>query len=382
MEGYRSNSQCILDYLALFQALSKPDMDGARCRRQWQAILTREGASKLRLAPPLLRRQFQLGERDFLLAMAALALELDGGLRNSFRQTYALTLPTIEYGLQLISPICPSGCETLAKLAGTGALHSLLLTPAEPTAYPLERPLILCRTALAFLTGLSMADIPGCTLLTEDGEQWMPLYENELAQVQEWYSHGAENVLYLCAPEGSGRKTLLRRACGSVICAKLTELSDRPLPDQDGALREMTALAILLDAPICAALDSKRSIFRLLEPLCRRYDVPLAALVEEDHGLEGAKEVVRLPRQLPPRQRREAWEAFAPPVGAGRGAKGRHDRRGRAGDRPSGPEAGRRPGTAVRHGGGHPPGHAPAGRCAGIRRAAPERCDAGRHGTV
>lgn len=312
MEGYRSNSQCILDYLALFQALSKPGMDGAWCRRQWQAILAREGASGLRLAPPLLRRQFQLGERDFLLAMAALALEMDGGLRNSFRQTYALKLPTIEYGLQLISPICPSGCETLAELAGTGALHGLLLTPAEPTAYPLERPLILCRTALAFLTGLSMADVPGCTFLTEDGEQWLPLYENELAQVQEWYSHGAENVLYLCAPEGSGRKTLLRRACGSVVCAKLTELSERPLPDQDGALQEMTALAILWDAPICAALDSKRSIFRLLEPLCRRYGVPLAALVEENHGLEGAKEVVRLPRQLPPRQRREAWEAFAP----------------------------------------------------------------------
>ena len=34
-------------------------------------------------------------------------------------------------------------------------LCGLLLTTAELTAYPLERPLILCRTVLAFLTGMS-----------------------------------------------------------------------------------------------------------------------------------------------------------------------------------------------------------------------------------
>ena len=63
-------------------------------------------------------------------------------------------------------------------------------------------------------------------------------------------------------------------------------------------LREMAALATLLDAPICAAPDPDRSVFRQLERLCRQYGILLAALVEEDQALEGAKEVVRLPRQL------------------------------------------------------------------------------------
>ncbi len=313
MNGYESNSQCILEYLTLFQALSAEEADAERCRQMRNTILEREQASDgVQLAPPFLRQQFQLEERDFLLAMAALALEMDGGLRNAFRRKYALALPTIEYGLQLISPLCPSSCETLAELAGDTMLCGLLLTTAELTAYPLERPLILCRTALAFLTGLSMADIPGCTPFMADETQWLPLHERELAQVESWYALGLENTLYLCAPTGSGRKTLLRRACGHVVWAKPEELSHLSPLDQDHALREMAALASLLDAPICAAPDPDRSVFRQLERLCRQHGIPLAALVEEDQALEGAKEVVRLPRQLSAEQRREVWAAIVP----------------------------------------------------------------------
>ena len=44
----------------------------------WHTILEREQFSDgVQLAPPFLRLQFQLEERDFLLAMAALALELE-----------------------------------------------------------------------------------------------------------------------------------------------------------------------------------------------------------------------------------------------------------------------------------------------------------------
>ena len=313
MDGYESNSQCILDYLALFQALSTDNVDAEQCRRQWHTILEREQASDgVQLAPSFLRLQFRLGERDFLLAMTALALEMDGGLRNTFRRKYALALPTIEYGLQLISPICPSVCETLAELAGRTMLCGLLLTTAELTAYPLERPLILCRAIMAFLTGLSTAEIPGCTLLKAGGEPWLPLHERELAQVAAWYAHGAENTLYLCAPAGSGRKTLVRRACGNVVWADMDELAQLSPLDQDHALREMAALAALLGAPVCTAPDSARRVFRQLERLCRRYGIPLAAMVEEDQALEGTKEVVRLPGQLSDAQRMAAWNRFIP----------------------------------------------------------------------
>ncbi len=129
MSGFESNSQCVLEYLALFQALSTEEADAEQCLQMWHTIFEREQSSDgVQLAPPFLRQQFQMEERDFLLVMAALALEMDGGLRNAFRRKYALALPTIEYGLQLISPLYPSRCETLAELAGDTMLCGLLLT--------------------------------------------------------------------------------------------------------------------------------------------------------------------------------------------------------------------------------------------------------------
>lgn len=317
MESYLNNSQCILDYLALFQALSTEETDVEQCRQQWHTILEREQASDgVPLATLYLRQQFQLGDRDFLLTMAALALEMDGGLRSTFRRKYALALPTIEYGLQLISPLCPSSCETLAELAGQNILCGLLLTTAELTAYPLERPLILCRTVLAFLTGMSMAEIHGCIPLMEANAQWLPVFDAELKQVREWYAQGTQNTLYLCAPAGSGRKTLLRRVCGNVICANIEELSNMSVLDQDHALREMIALASLQGAPICAAPDPEKHVFSVLERLCHQYGIPLSALVEEDLALAEAKEVVRLPRQLSAEQREMVWNAIIPQVAA------------------------------------------------------------------
>ena len=85
MNGYESNSQCILEYLTLFQALSAEEADAERCRQMRNTILERDQASDgVQLAPPFLRQQFQLEERDFLLAMAALASLLDAPYRNSF----------------------------------------------------------------------------------------------------------------------------------------------------------------------------------------------------------------------------------------------------------------------------------------------------------
>ena len=150
MNGFENNSQCVLEYLALFQALSAEEMDAEQCRQKWHMILEREQSSDgVQLAPPFLRQQFQLGERDFLLAMAALALEMDGGLRNTFRRKYALALPTIEYSLQLISPICPSSCETLAELFYQ-TVHAVMLDagrrPMAGPASPAEMDVVVVNT--------------------------------------------------------------------------------------------------------------------------------------------------------------------------------------------------------------------------------------------
>lgn len=314
MDGYQTNSDCILDYLALFQTLSEESPNHALCQQMWQDILLKEQATlaTVQLAPPYLRQQFALNTRDFLLAMAALTLEMDGGLRSRFRRRYGLQLPTVEYGLQLITPLCPSSCQTLAELAGPNTLLSLLLTTAELTTYPLERPLILCRGIFAFLTGLQAADVPGCTLLQEPEVPWLSLHEDALAQVSSWWTGGMEHPLYLCGPVGSGRRTLLLRACGQAVLADLTQLSPLSHLDQDHTLREIGVLARLLDAPVCALPDESRTVLTALERMCRRHAISLAILAEDERDLKGACETVRLPRQLPPQAREMAWRAFAP----------------------------------------------------------------------
>lgn len=315
MMGYTSNSECILDYLSLFQALCAEKPDEEDCRAQWNRIQTREEQTgdHVQFAPPYFRQRFALSQRDFLLAMAALALEMDGGLRNGFRRRYAMTLPTIEYGLQIIEPLSPSDCETLAELAGKNPLCALLLTNEEPTAYPLERPLILCRGVLAFLTGLSQAEIPGCTMMLRGEDRaWLPLHSEALEEVVDWYGAGATQPLTLCAPPGAGRHTLLLQACGDIVCVALEVLASMSDQNRNRTLQEAAVLAKLLNSPLC--MESKQGQQVLPEYLrfCRKHQIPTVILAEEDGDLIAAQRVVRLSRQLTPFQRETAWRAFVP----------------------------------------------------------------------
>ena len=103
MKGWENNSACILGYLELFKQLSADDVDQNRCVEAYQTLLARDMATpeSTPLAPRILRERFHLDQRESLLLMAALAFEMDSGLRNQFRSRYGLTLPTIEYGLLL-----------------------------------------------------------------------------------------------------------------------------------------------------------------------------------------------------------------------------------------------------------------------------------------
>lgn len=314
MDGYQTNNACILDYLALFQQLGAEQPQEESCRQMWQRILTQEAATPedIPLSPSCLRQRFALCERDFLLVMAALALEMDGEMRSRFRRRYGLNLPTLEYGLQLISAICPSSCETVAELNGAGALDTLLMTAAESTGYPIERPLILCRSAFVFLAGFQIADIPGCTLQMEPGAHWLALHEKEREQVAVWYENGTAHPLSLLGLPGSGRRTLLHRVCGRVICADLTEIAPYSALDQRQILQNIVVLARLSAGLVCAQPDADGQVKRALAYQCRRHQIPLVFLAETESELTGAGEVVRLPRQLTAQEREMAWAMLVP----------------------------------------------------------------------
>lgn len=313
MAGFAHNHSCILAYLELFQALAGGEWETGPARLE--ALLEREGESGGLLAPRALRERFSLSRREFLLAMAALALEMDGGLRGGFRQRYGLELPTLEYGLQLIAPVCPTGVETLVELAGWGPLTGLLLIPPGMERYSLERPLILCRAALAFLTGETPADIPGVEVLSGGEEDCLPLHREGLRQVRSWYAAGGGTPLNLCGPSGSGRRTLLCRACGGAVCVDLGESGERPDWEREKLFQEAAVTARLWGVPVCAIAGKEKELGGLAR-FCRRAGIPLAVLLEEGETPLGEGETVWLARRLTQSEKAAAWRHFVPRASA------------------------------------------------------------------
>lgn len=295
MSGCENNSQCIQDYLRLFDALASREAgEEARAVLLWRELQARERVSdRVWLAPPLLRELFGLKERDFLLAMAALALELDGGLRNRFRSECSQSLPTVEYGLSLIAPLCPISFGDMAELCGQTALFDLLLVPWERSGYALERPLILCRTALAFLTGRIGADVPGCTLLLEEPERAAPCLPEGLAQIRAWYDGGGEAPLYLRAA-GEECLAALCAVCGAAVRLDLEGLECLSSQERDAALREAAALAALAGAPVCLLPGEDMHTQKAALRLCERNRIPAAVPVEFDDQLGRVQNALRL----------------------------------------------------------------------------------------
>lgn len=314
MAGFENNNSCILAYLGLFQALAGGEAESSPARLE--GLLAGEGESGCFLTPPALRERFCLSRREFLLTMAALALEMDGRLRESFRQSCGLDTPTLEYGLRLIGPLCPAGVDTLARLSGWTPLTGLLLIPSGAEGYLLERPLVLCRAVLAFLTGAALADIPGVEALCgEEEKDYLPLHKEGLRQIKSWYGAGGGTPLYLCGPSGSGRRTLLRRACGAAVCVDLREGGERSAWERERAFREAAVTARLLDAPVCAVSWEQKELDGLLR-FCRRSCVPLAVLLKEGETPPGDGETVCLSRRLVRSEKAAAWRFFAPRAAA------------------------------------------------------------------
>lgn len=304
------NSRCILAYIELFQALSEEETEkGATL---WETLREGEASAGGFLATRSLRERLGLNGREFLLGMAALALEMDGGLRGKFRRTYGLDAPTVEYGLRLIDPLCPTQVSTLGELAGEGTLLELLLVPPGTQTYPLERPLILSRAALAFLTGPCRAHIPGVEILLKgENEKLFSFFDEKIPQLQSWYALGGAHPLFLCGPAGSGRRTLLRRACGEVVWVEGGELETWAVEARRRSLREAVVTAKLWGAPICVSGEPEGTRTELTH-LCRRLHVPLAILLEDRDGALGEGELVTLPRRLSPVERQAAWRFFVP----------------------------------------------------------------------
>lgn len=310
---YSSNHECIMHYIQLFHHLASDQNEQAYTL--WQRIQQKERCTTDQtLGPKQLRERLQLSTHTFLLVMAALALEMDIELRAGFHEKYDLDHPSLEYGLLLTSPLCPFTSSLLADLTKQNILCDLLLIADNESSYTLDRPLILCRTAFAWLTGPAVcADIPGCLQLPAQAKSvWFPIQQSHLAAVTNWQKHHSSSyrTSYLLGPAGSGRKSLLLRAYGTLLFGEdIWSYSDLK---QQQILREMGTLSRLTNTPISIPGTTDLQSFLPVQAFFRSQNLALFVLAEQENELLLPQEVLRLPTALSAAERDLVWHTLLP----------------------------------------------------------------------
>lgn len=303
-EGYASHDACIQAYIMLFQHLSNQEFPQAlQC---WHQIQQDEKQTQgVILAPRVLRQKLQLSDFVYLLVMAGFVLEIDANLRNIFYQKYNLRYPTLEYGISLISPICSASYSEMSDLMSSNILCDLLLPHADPEFYVLESPLLISRVVCVYLMCGKPAAIPNCTILTQH-KNYFPIHMQFLERVKEWYQFDKQKTLYLCGQKGTGRKSLLVRACGTVLYAE--HIWNYVTKEKKQMLQKIVLYAKLADAILVIPYHEETALLYEIEQFCHKYDVAVVILTEDESILAAAQVCIQIPNVLSTKERDTIWE--------------------------------------------------------------------------
>lgn len=306
---YKSNYECIVDYLQLFRYLCNGKNDESISF--WNYIQSKESITDSSILGCVqLRKKFNISDQEFLLVMVALCFEIDSELRENFRQKYSLQYPTIEYGLLLISPIYQCDFEFLAKLTKKNLLSGLLLSKNN-SYYTQEQPLILCRMVFAWLSGLCTAEIPYCIQLKEElKENWIDIHKNELSYILNWYNYENKLTLFLLGPKGSGRKSLLLHAFNNILWAE--RIWSCPEAEMVQLIREIVIFSKLTNLPIVVPYTSDTEKFINVRNFCQQFNVPFIVISEEESSFKYGLDIIRLPKVLTSEQKDLVLKSILP----------------------------------------------------------------------
>lgn len=299
-----SNHAYLMEYLRLFHALASEENEQAA--GLWQRIRQYEGnADENELGALRLKRAFALSELDFLLVMAALALEIDAELRTMAQKGYHLKYPCLEYGLHLIAPLCPVDSNTLGQLASQNKVCDLLLVPEPNLPYSLFRPLVLCRAAFVCLSASEVStELAGMIRFCKDEKkEWFAIHRAQRPLVQAWWEkcQTRPRCLYLYGGIGSGRRSLLMQVCGGFLWGQaIWTLSGR---EQQQFMREISVLSILEKLPVAIPATESNDKFQVAEVFFSAWNVPLVVIADDERQLLFAQEVVRFAPVLPAAER-------------------------------------------------------------------------------
>jgi len=267
MEGFHSVEEHVQAYIELFLLLQKEkEEDAEKAFREKEGYLReREQNADIFLPAVCLRENCSLTDAEYLLIMFALCCEVEGGLCPDCGSGVCRP-PGLQYALHLLSLTVPVDFMLIAELSREKSMLNdiLQLHSGEDTGL-LFQPLLLNRMAFYFLlTGaLPREDwyelFPAGEGKETEGPDCLPLHEEAYVRLCGYLEQEDELKILLYGIKGSGKHTLVRRACGgiqtNVIFIKAVQLWQ--MKDQTGKklLRELSLICRLVEPVVVLELS-------------------------------------------------------------------------------------------------------------------------------
>ncbi len=220
-EGYGSIEEQAQDFIRVFLKLQQAGEEEKEAFIQEKGrIGEREALTRIFLPAVYLRERYALTETEYWLVMLAFCLEVEGGLCLDFAKKSRGRQPDLQYGLHLLSSVLPVDFALIGELCkGESALGEILRLPEAGQTGLLSAPLALQAGAFRFLLDgippeeeLFRCFLPDEAVLPGGG-QVLALHQKEYNRLCICFSMAEPVRLLLHGDRGTGKHTLIKRAC-------------------------------------------------------------------------------------------------------------------------------------------------------------------------
>lgn len=264
MSGFNSLEEHAMEYINIFEMLQhkEPEETTEFFDENKSLIYSREETSEIFLPCVYIRKQLELTETEYWLMMLAYCCELEQGICVDFMRKYQEKWPNIQYALHLMSSVLPVDFNVIAGFVNRKhVLWDLFDLNTEFNEDirqgVLMSPFILNRQAFYFLMTGDLLGVDWCRIvLAEDGwdmpdDKILPLHEKELNVLCRYIESESPFKILLHGDKGSGKHTLLYRACHAkgvnALYINVKKMTDNEDVIRDGELRTLRLLCRLLN---------------------------------------------------------------------------------------------------------------------------------------
>ncbi len=266
-KGYRTNQENLADYLALCSLYLSGLEQGAdhKTLAEQAAVLDARIAAREKipcpayLTFPTLWQRFELNGVEAFCVLFALCCELDGELRGRVRALTGSSVPTFDLALALCRMHHPVRIETAFRSTDLHAGPLGRLFREEPQTAPhnlLETPLLLRPGIVRYLAGGGLPQSRWYRIEPPaESRSWLPLHQGTFRSILAGLASDPPCAFFLTGEEGSGRRSLVQRACDQIgrccITVDLRQLASLDSTQLEEAGRELDAALTLSGGVLC-----------------------------------------------------------------------------------------------------------------------------------